>query len=109
MHNVTVIGANSDEESSPAEASFVRMDEQTDAILGLRIDDNQEVTNVGETKWFYVHYDVLGPDSCLVVDYDDGVMEAFGDREFCREWQPRIKFIDNMDISSPVVITHEYQ
>jgi hypothetical protein len=79
---VTVIGINSEEESEPFSLPPLLIMEHIDAeIIGLKIDDQQEVTNVGESKWFYVHYDNIGKDPCIVVDFADGVRQAFGNRK----------------------------
>ena len=78
-------------------------------VRGLKIEDNQEITAMDEVKFFYLDFESIGAGTCVVMDFQDGIKEAFGDDLFCAEWAPEVEYIPKVAMELPVVITHTYQ
>ena len=75
----------------------------------IKIDDNQIITSKEQNKRFDVTFDSLGSDTCMVIDFNDGTVKSFGDRLYCKEWQPKVKYDPVFEeLSNPQVINYIY-
>ena len=75
----------------------------------IKIDDCQIITSKEQNKRFDITFDSLGADTCMVIDFDDGTIKSYGDRGFCKEWQPQVKYDPTFEIlTSPQVINYIY-
>lgn len=101
---MTVQGANTLQESDEYTVSF----EIVGQVRGLIIDDYQEVTSKEEEKWLYFDFESIGAGTCIHVNFDDGIVQTFGDAMFCAKWRPNIEFVPGVDMINPVEIPHIY-
>ena len=44
----------------------------------------------------------------MVVDFADGVVEAYGDPWYCGEWRPEVKFVDGIAVANPMEVPHVF-
>ena len=58
----------------------------------IQIDDFQLITSKEEPKNFEITFESLGTGTCMEVDFKDGAIKAYGDKSFCEEWLPDIRF-----------------
>lgn len=105
LHNVTVQPLNSAEDDYPP---FQLTFEMVGQVVGLTIDDKNEVTVKEEDKWFYFAFESLGGGTCVHVDWADGTEETFGDDTFCAAWKPDVPYRVGVTMLDPIEITHSY-
>lgn len=79
-----------------------------DKVRKLKIRDNNEITTIKEEKWFLLHFESLGADACIQVDFHDGVQYTYGSEQYCSEWAGDVEYVPGIDMRSPVVIPHTY-
>lgn len=80
-------------------------------VQGVLLDDNRIITNKGQKKWFEISFDSLGAGTCVVLDYKDGLVAAYGEKEFCQKWprSSRATYIEGHEvIEDPFNIDHRY-
>lgn len=58
----------------------------------IQIDDFQLITSKEEPKNFEITFESLGSGTCMEVDFKDGAVKAYGDKSFCEEWLPDIRY-----------------
>ena len=81
-------------------------------MKGLKIDDLGKITSKNEVKRFYIRFESLGTDGCLIVDFKDGTKSSFGDEYFCTvEWKEakEYEYVRGHELHNLMVITHSYQ
>ena len=61
-------------------------------VRGITIDDFQIITNKEQKKEFEITFESIGAGACMVVDFKDGAVKSFGDKSYCEEWQPDVKY-----------------
>ena len=59
-------------------------------------------------KFLYVDFQPLGTGSCMVVNYMDGIEEAYGDPQYCAEFAPDVHFEPEQDLRNPTELEHLY-
>ena len=105
FHNVTIIARNKVQGPVLYHLFF----EMVGKVKGAKIDDLQKVTSKDELKTFDVSFETAGAGTCMEVDYKDGVIESYGDFEYCEEWVPETKYNPSLPfVSSQQSITHVY-
>ena len=78
-------------------------------VTGAIIDDYQLITNKEQNKEFEISFDSVGSGSCMIIDFKDGSVKAYGDKSFCEEWKPDIKYDPVLQsLESPQIINHVY-
>ena len=78
-------------------------------VTGAIIDDYQLITNKEQTKEFEISFDSVGSGSCMIIDFKDGSVKSYGDKSFCEEWQPDIKYDPVLvGLETPLTISHVY-
>ena len=101
---MTVVARNTLQEVAP----FLMTFEMVGQVRGMVLDDRQVVTVAEEAKWFFLEFESIGALTCVLMDYDDGVVETFGDEYYCQEWMPGIDFVPDIDMTPPILISHVY-
>lgn len=92
------------QETDPVLATF----EIVGAVRGITVDDYNELSAAEEEKWLFIDFESVGAGTCVTVDFDDGIQQAFGDEYFCAEWAPDVEFLPGVSMEPPVAITHVY-
>ena len=78
-------------------------------VTGALIDDYQLITNKEQSKEFEITFDSVGSGSCMIIDFKDGSVKSYGDKSFCEEWKPDIKYDPVLQgLESPQIISHVY-
>ena len=105
FYNVTVVARNGLEDPFEYPLYF----EIVLKVKVIKIDDFQLITSKEQNKKFEVTFDSIGSDTCMVIDFDDGTVKSFGDRLYCKEWQPNVKYDPTFEkIESPQAINYIY-
>ena len=83
--------------------------EVVNKVRVVSIDDFQIISNKEQLKEFEITFQSVGARTCLLLDFKDGVLKTYGNEEYCREWQPDVKYDESItEITSPQKIYHTY-
>ena len=63
----------------------------------------------GQERWLFFAFESLGGTTCVVVDFADGVVEAYGDEWYCGEWKPDVKYVPGIPLTNPMEVPHVFQ
>ena len=80
-------------------------------VQGVLVDDFRIITNKEQNKWFEIKFDAVGAGTCVVIDYKDGFLAAYGDPSFCSSWSrsAHLPFFEGYEvIENPFLIDHVY-
>ena len=85
--------------------------EMVGLVQGVLVDDFRIITNKEQNKWFEIKFDAIGAGTCIVVDYKDGYIAAYGDPDFCSSWtrSASLSYVQGYEIiENPFLIDHVY-
>ena len=80
-------------------------------VQGILVDDFRIISNKEQVKWFEMKFDTVGAGTCVVIDYKDGYMAAYGDPNFCNLWSRSsiLPYVEGHEvIENPFLIDHVY-
>ena len=104
VHNLSIIARNPFENST---ASYVTI--ETMGILSeMEVSDYNQITTIDEEKTIYIDFNPLPAETCIVMDFNDGVQRAYGYKEYCDEWAPGVQYDPDVSMEDPVIIKHPY-
>ena len=72
------------------------------------VSDGNIVTTKEDIKWFTLEFESVGAGTCVIMDFDDKIVEAYGDYYYCNEWAPDIEYVPGVEIGDPMEISHVY-
>ena len=75
----------------------------------IKIDDFQLITSKEYPKNFEITFESLGTGTCMEIDFKDGAVKAYGDKTYCEEWIPDIRYDPVFtEITSPLPLTYVF-
>ena len=58
---------------------------------------------------FEITFESVGAGTCMVIDFKDGALKSFGDKTYCEEWQPDVKYDPVFTaLTTPQPLTHTF-
>ena len=73
------------------------------------VTDSNIITSKEENKWFSLEFESVGAGTCVVMDFNDGIVESYGDAIYCSEWAPDVPYIAGVQVNNPMEFPHVYK